>query len=1028
MHANRYRSIWYQIEPEDSDPALLLASLLMNLRAKLPQFTSPELAKILSAEAGSLVDLTRCANILLQDLDAYLEDDIYLVFDDLHRIEFGDLTNKLLEHLLDTSPPRVHFIFISRQPLTIKGTTIRNGSHIAYLSTADLALGSQDIEALYSHVLHKEISRQDAINIKKVTNGWIMGIILASHPISGKSKFWHKSSPRTALATPPSGHILDFFQEEIFSRIPENLQESFLQFSFLRDIPTELASEMSGIDNLGQIFTAMTRENFFIYHLDECQRVFHLHHFFKGFLQQRAKALFSTSTINKIYHQEARYYQKHHCIERALGCYKNCGNFRAMEEILRDKGLELLGQNKTFSLLRLLQNIPPHILSRHRWLSLYAGLLRIDISPETTLPFWDLARVQFARAKEDVGELIALSQTVYYHFVISGEYHKGAKLLPRTEALLAQNQSTLPIPILIMAAQNLASGYCFFMGEMDKARHYIQLATSLAERHQVRNILASTRLIQGYMELLSGSRAQYLREAEVCFALCSDPLVRQSNRLILQVMNLCSLSMTGDQYNFAVQQLALQKSVDQTLVDQTLAAPYLYVWASSNLFSLGQTHEALGLLAKGVEMSAIAATNHMHSQLLQWRAFGHALLGNFKEAEAEIIKAGQLREKAGGPFSTAINLIMAGAVSTRIQKFSQAGRYLAKGLAISQSIGSAYLTMCAHFHRSYCRLQATGPEAAVADLQAGLSLMRRNGYRHFWGWEPAMMTSLLALAVKKRIARSFAKNLAKTRLQSNLSDSGEPIPLLQIKLMDSFELRMAGKVLLQAKDLTPLQRELFGLLITARGQRIAQEKIQLELWPDSTPANARKSFDTLLNRLRKKLAPHMPRPVKEYISLQKGILSLTNYDIDALHFFKMARAGLAHSNNGEFLQAHNAFQTAISLWHGAMPEDTFRSERVLSFNDTLAGLLTKTGSTWAKNLAEAGRLDDAITILERILLRNSLDETLTILLYSFYCLNNNHLQAREILERYRKALVKAEYTAQQAASFIEQIIASTASD
>ena len=172
----------------------------------------------------------------------------------------------------------------------------------------------------------------------------------------------------------------------------------------------------------------------------------------------------------------------------------------------------------------------------------------------------------------------------------------------------------------------------------------------------------------------------------------------------------------------------------------------------------------------------------------------------------------------------------------------------------------------------------------------------------------------------------------------------------------------------------------------------------------------------------------MPRPVKEYISLQKGILCLTNYDIDALHFIKMARAGLAHSNNGEFLQAHNAFQTAISLWHGAMPEDTFRSERVLSINDTLAGLLTKTCSTWAKNLAEAGRLDDAITILERILLRNSLDETLTILLYSFYCLNNNHLQAREILERYRKALVKAEYTAQQAASFIEQIIASTASD
>ena len=67
--------------------------------------------------------------------------------------------------------------------------------------------------------------------------------------------------------------------------------------------------------------------------------------------------------------------------------------------------------------------------------------------------------------------------------------------------------------------------------------------------------------------------------------------------------------------------------------------------------------------------------------------------------------------------------------------------------------------------------------------------------------------------------------------------------------MDNFELSMSGKVLLQSKDLTPFQRELLGLLITAKGQRIPQEKIQLELWPESTPENARKSFDTLLDQI-----------------------------------------------------------------------------------------------------------------------------------------------------------------------------------
>ncbi len=219
-----------------------------------------------------------------------------------------------------------------------------------------------------------------------------------------------------------------------------------------------------------------------------------------------------------------------------------------------------------------------------------------------------------------------------------------------------------------------------------------------------------------------------------------------------------------------------------------------------------------------------------------------------------------------------------------------------------------------------------------------------------------MMTRLLSLAVQRDIEKSFAQGLAKSRLHLNFRDDGEPVSLLQFTLLDNFELRMAGKTLMQAKDFTPFQRELLGLLITAKGQRIPQERIQLELWPESSPENARKSFDTLLTRLRKLIAPHLPGPVKEYLYLQKGILCLANSEIDSLQFLEAARTGLSHCKNGDLWRAHNAFQTAMSLYKGAMPEDTFRSEQVLTFNDILANLMVETASTWAKNLAEAGTI------------------------------------------------------------------------
>ena len=152
----------------------------------------------------------------------HLKNDIYLVFDDLHLIQFGTLTISLLEHLVDTSPPKVHFIFISRHPLEIKGKTIRNGANIVYLNTADLALNNQEIETLYHTVLKREISRQEASEIHRITNGWIMGIILASHPISGRSKLGFTSSTAALSAVPQTGHMLDYFQEEIFAQIPED--------------------------------------------------------------------------------------------------------------------------------------------------------------------------------------------------------------------------------------------------------------------------------------------------------------------------------------------------------------------------------------------------------------------------------------------------------------------------------------------------------------------------------------------------------------------------------------------------------------------------------------------------------------------------------------------------------------------------------------------------------------------------------------------------------------------------------------
>ena len=174
----------------------------------------------------------------------------------------------------------------------------------------------------------------------------------------------------------------------------------------------------------------------------------------------------------------------------------------------------------------------------------------------------------------------------------------------------------------------------------------------------MRNFIASTRFVLGYIELLSGNITPFLREAENCFSLINDPLVGMSNKLTLRVMHLCYLSMTGDFQNFLNQQQDLQESIDQKVITQTVAAPYLYIWGCSCFISIGEIEKGLDILTRGFDISATARIHHMHSQLLQWQAFIYAIKGDKEQARSTIEESTRLRAIAGGPFYQAFQLIL----------------------------------------------------------------------------------------------------------------------------------------------------------------------------------------------------------------------------------------------------------------------------------------------------------------------------------------------------------------------------------
>ena len=1008
LHHFGLRFCWHQVGPEDGDPAQLLSSLLDNLCRRLPGFTSSRLADILRQEELDSIDIIHCANILLTDLDLHLADDFYIVFDDLHLAEEMPLFNGLLSHIIDNSPPRLHFLLISRRPLALTAKTLRQGNDFIMLGNHDLCFTLKEVEELFATILGLPISRGHAEQIRKQTRGWIMGILLATRTWSNPTRQGEGPLVPPGLS---ADQVLPYFRREILSQLPQELHIHMMRLSLLDSIPVELAINITGRDDMEAILTDLMLDNSFLYPLDERHREFRFHHLFQEFLQDQTRQHLDKQAINNTYRIAAAYYLHNGSFVRALAYYLKEENYPLMEEILRREGLSLIARNRTVSLLRLLATIPEDKLHRHAWLSFFTAILHADSSPKKALPLLENARQQFIAARNQIGELLCLVHLLYYHFVISGMYTTGAALLERAEALFLKHQNSLPVQARILSARHLAAGFTFFVFDLDKGERYSHLAKTLALQHDIRNGIAASRFACGYCHSFRNNFTDCLQEIELALPLLQDPLVAVSNKLTLRVLHLNTLCRYGDTVNFFHQLRMLRGAINNQLISETLAAPYAYIWGSICLIKDGRPREALDLLRKGTIRTE---TPHARSQFLHWSAYARSLLGEHETVDRDVAESLRLREIAGGPYYVLICHVICGAALIRTGDNEQARTLLDRAVQEASRMDSAFLRISAHMQRAWLHKKMNDPVNLHRDLETALALLEERELSDFWGNEPVMLAGLLDEAVRNKIRPELAKRLAQKHLARAYLNEKQAIPQLRIIILAPFSMTATEGYSMGIEVLTPAQRQFMAILLAAKNQRISQENMQLFLWPDSPPQKTRAKLDTLIRRLRQVLDSqlHFPPPASaaSYLKMQKGIIFLDNCIIDAEAFSQLARTGRNHMQRENFWQAGNAFYQALQLWDASAGHtDLFLGESG-GYYDRLCGTLAQIGHRYGVLLAESNCAEEAIGAVAKVLRITPMEDRLITLLYSLYLRTGKMLKAKELLQSYRQSLRDQEYS------------------
>ena len=1002
--------VWYQLGQEDEDPIFLATALLVALTERVPGFVSPLATQMLAAGEIPAREIQRLARILADDLCRRLAAPCHLVFDDLHMLDNAPAGLAFLKTLLEQSPPNLHFALLSRSQLPREWRQAEIFGRAVFVNNAHLAFDKAEIAQLFSDILNAPLSRDEVRRLHAATEGWPAGVLLAGHGLQGSSFRDTRIAPRSSLDAFEDGKIIEYFRSEVFSGLPQPLQRSLLKLSLLDEIPLALAESLADISDVTEVLITLLRRNFFIRSLNEQNSLLAFHALFRDFLREQALVTLSAAEAQAVPRQASSYYLAQGDAVKALRYALQGEDFPTAAAILCREGMRLLATNRLVTLRDFLDRLPQEVVNDQPWLLFFTGVIRMDTDPPTAYPCFEQARGKFVERGDEVGEMLAIAQLVHFHAAVDGRFNLGLRLLPRGEELFARLGEAQPVVVRTHLAQALAGGYSFFANYNEKTAHYLDIARRLATDHNLHNLLASILTVACYQSTFVGDWRNRAEEIKSCLPLLHSPRVNTINKAYLAMTHITILALEGDFANYQRHKELLLASAEADVAARSIAAQFFLVYDIQFSLLHGRYADALALARQG---AAAVQSPHVRSQLLHFQALGCALHDQAAEAVAAARESRALRLQLGGPRFVAQNAVVLGATYVQLNMHAEAEALLDEALTGLAAFDETYLRCAAYLHRAYLKLKTQRQEEARADLALGLAGMRANGYRFLWAWLPAVMQELLAFAVREGIEADFARDLAEERLGIALNGAGDVLPLLQIQTLGRLQFNLNG-ARIGSEELSQALRQLVALLVSAPDMRLGQEDVQLHLWPDSPPEKSRAKFDTLLSRLRKTLdAGFAPHSAKNYLILQKGVVALQNCRADAPAFVRLARQGLLHLRKKELWRADNALHQALALWKGPFLSGTACADELSrERREDLSGLYLDAAVAAGRLRAEGGRSAEAVEILNKALRTDPTQHDLVEILYGLYVAEGRPADAAKLLRRYRQALVREDYGAE----------------
>jgi ATP/maltotriose-dependent transcriptional regulator MalT/DNA-binding SARP family transcriptional activator len=993
LRARKLRSLWYQVDEGDADPATFFHYLGLAGRKAAPRIRRP----LPHLTPEYLLGLEVFTRRVFEDLFARLRAPVAVVFDNYQTVPSQAPFHDVLAQGLSGVPAGISVIVLSRANPPPALARLQAEQRMAQIEEDALWLTKEEatrLVTLQARTNRKPVPRQVRAQLVRQSQGWVAGLVLLLEQRKTSRARAHASEPNAPEV------LFDYLAREVLKQLDPETQGFLLKTAFCPSMTAKMAEKLTGLPGAGSLLEQLYRSRHFTERRPGKEPLYQYHPLFREFLVASARQTLAPSPLSAVLGATASLLEQAGQINEAVALRLETKQHDEVARIVLAQAPALLAQGRARVVEDWIRRLPGEQIERNPWLLFWLASCRLPVDPKESRVLFERALQRFTATQDRSGALLAWCGAIESMAYAWDEAIDVDERLAEFDRLMQGGSEYPSAEIEARVASAMLNMLIWQRPQSPLIRVWIERIlprlTHLPDLNLTMQIAFPLLLYRMWMgegvqarPLLAMLRHR-LRSEE------APPLAR----LVLSFSDSVydwTLGEPEQSLDAATKGLALAEASGVTILTPWLMGQR--VFAKLVTWDLDGAQALLDKLQPQLEHRQDIFGGFYHHVAGKVCALRGALPESFRHAERSAI----LDRRCGALYPEALSRLDMAKILYDLGEDRAADGHLTWALEFARDANTKLIEFIGLVIRADRALKTGDETAGLVALRAALAIGAETEF--FYPMLPGRSAwpLLCATALEAGIEPAYVKRLIRIM---RLVPQGParyceawPWPV-KITTLGSFALAIDERPLRFSGKAPHRQLDLLFAIVALGGQDIPVTRLIDALWPNAEGDTGHETFEKTLQRLRR-LLDH-----DHAIQVNTGKLSLNPQVcwVDAWALEQVAARVETESEAGTPNLWRQLGEQAMSLYRGPFLPDKVEIPWTEPFRDRLRRRFVRLVERLADRWLHAGHPQKAIDVLEHAIEADPVAEPLSLRLMNELAALERRTEAIGVYHRCRKAL------------------------